>query len=101
MVVVIGKKELSMGRELRQAVCKEGQQELRQAGITQADRMQVDPVGNSPQTEGAEGVVSTERSQILIQDIEHYKAPLLDCTNRMCQAGEVGDRAGKGSMKGQ
>lgn len=33
--VVIGK-ELSRGREVRHAVCKEGQRELRQEGITQA-----------------------------------------------------------------
>lgn len=34
--VVIGKEELSRRREVRHAVCKEGQQELRQEGITHA-----------------------------------------------------------------
>lgn len=37
--VVIGKEELSRGREVRHAVCKEGQQELKQEGITQSERM--------------------------------------------------------------
>lgn len=33
--------------------------------------------------------------------MEHYRAPLLDCTNGMYQAGEVGNRARKSNMKGQ
>lgn len=68
---------------------------------SQAEGMHVDSADDSLQAEEIERADYPGDNQLLIQAKQEYRAPLLDCTNKLHQATETGKKDGTNSKKGQ
>lgn len=76
-------------------------QQLIQGGQNGSEEMQVEVEATTICTAERKGQVTVAGSPISIQEVEHYRVPLLDYTNMMDHVAGVGSREGKINLKGQ